>query len=49
MKIETYNLAGCWDIARENGWIPPTLPNYSDDEEVDPPLCIMGRAAIKAQ
>ena len=48
MKIETYELEACWELAREHGWIPSTLPIESDDEEADAPLSIIP-AAIKAQ
>ncbi|KAA8907856.1 tyrosine phosphatase family-domain-containing protein [Sphaerosporella brunnea] len=48
-KIETYGLQACWDIARENGWVPPTMPVETEDEDVDNPLSIICPAAIKAQ
>ena len=48
MKIETYELEACWELAREHGWIPSALPIESDDEEADAPLSIIP-AAIKAQ
>lgn len=50
MKIETYNIEACLDVAREHKWIPSTrLTIESDDEGVDTPLSTMGLMAIKAQ
>lgn len=47
-KIENYSLQHCWEIAKDNDWIPTTV-NLEEEMEVEPPLLVAAPAAIKAQ